>query len=382
MGAGETAGVVAKANWNSAFGAASSAPLPLKDETGAPTNAAVTWSAPGGTWQLPTADHPGSARMMKGYLDTSSSSTTTVSVTGLAAGTYDVYVYADGDNRSYARAAAYTIGGSGITTATIGLTDAANTNFATAFTRADNSTGNYVRFSISLSAAGGFTLEAAPTTPEVGTRRAPVNGIQIVPTSAPPPPPPPAMGPIGIDFVGSSGLAMAANETAGVVPQANWNSAAGSTQASPLALVDASGTATSATLTWSANGGWAMPIADQPGDRRGYLDTNSTSVTTVRVAGLPSGSYDVYVYADGDNRGYTRTAAYRISGSGVTETTINLSDPANTNFSGTFTQAAGSAGNYVKFTIATAGFTLTATPVSGTNPTLRAPVNAIQIVPR
>jgi hypothetical protein len=305
-------------------------------------------------------------------------------VTGLPAGTYDIYVYADGDNKVYDRAAAYTISGPGISTTTINLTDAANTNFGSTFTRADNSNGNYVRFSISLSSTGGFTLEATPTTPEIGTRRAPVNGIQVVPTSAPPPPPP-AMGPIGIDFIGSSGIAMAGTETAGVIAQANWNSAAGSTQSSPLALVDATGTATTATVTWSANGGWAIPITDQPGDRRlmrGYLDTNSTSVTTVTVAGLPSGTYDVYVYADGDNREYTRTAAYRISGSGVTETTIDLTDTAYTNFSGTFTQAAGTAGNYVKFTVTAGGFTLTATPISGTNPTLRAPVNAIQIVPR
>ena len=266
----------------------------------------------------------------------------------------------------------------------VNLIDAANANFAGTFTRADSSNGNYVRFSISLSATGGFTLEAVPTTPEVGTRRAPVNGIQIVPTSAPPPPPPPAMGPIGIDFVGT-GLAMAPGETAGVISQANWNGAAGSAQSSPLALVDASGTATSATVTWSANGGWAVPITDQAGDRRlmrGYLDTSSTSVTTVTVTGLPSGTYDVYVYADGDNREYTRTAAYRISGSGVTDTTINLTDTAYTNFSGTFTQAAGGAGNYVKFAITAGGFMLTATPLTGTNPTLRAPINAIQIVPR
>lgn len=388
MGASEAAGVIPTANWNSAFGAASSAPLPLKDDAGAPTSATLTWSSPGGTYMTPIGDQPGSARMMKGYLDTTSSSTTTVSVTGLPAGTYDLYVYVDGDNKVYDRGAAYTIRGPGLTTTTVNLTDAANTNFGSTFTRADNSNGNYVKFSISLSATGGFTLEAVPTTPEVGTRRAPVNGIQIVPTSValpPPPPPPPAMGAIGIDFVGSSGIAMAANETAGVVAQANWNSAAGATQSSPLALADASGTATSATVTWSANGGWAIPITDEPGDRRlmrGYLDTNSTSVTTVTVAGLPSGGYDVYVYADGDNRQYTRTAAYRISGSGVTDTTINLTDTGNTNFSGTFTQAAGTAGNYVKFTISAGGFTLTATPVSGTNSTLRAPINAIQIVPR
>jgi len=34
---------------------------------------------------------------MKGYLDTSASSTTTIDVSGLAEGAYDIYVYADGN---------------------------------------------------------------------------------------------------------------------------------------------------------------------------------------------------------------------------------------------------------------------------------------------
>ena len=62
-------------------------------------------------------------------------------------------------------------------------------------------------------------------------------------------------------------------------------------------------------------------VADQAGNRRmmmGYLDSTSTSTTTVAVAGLPSAVYDVYVYADGDNRSYARTASYTISGAGIT----------------------------------------------------------------
>jgi hypothetical protein len=77
----------------------------------------------------------------------------------------------------------------------------------------------------------------------------------------------------------------------------------------------------------------------------------------------------------------TRTAAYRISGSGITTTSVNATDAANTNFTATFTQASSSAGNYVKFTVTAAGFTITATPGTSTG-TRRAPVNAIQIVPR
>jgi hypothetical protein len=191
-------------------------------------------------------------------------------------------------------------------------------------------------------------------------------------------------GAIGIDFAGSSTTAMAATESAGVVPKTNWNTAAGATRTTPLALVDESGVLTNATVTWTSNGAWMIPIADQPGNARlmkGYLDTSSTSATTVTIAGLPSGAYDVYLYADGDNHEFTRTAAYRISGPGITERTINVTDSAYTDFAGTFTRASGGSGNYVKFSISAGGFTVTATPLSGTNSTLRAPVNAIQIVP-
>lgn len=374
MAASETAGVVAQSHWNNAAGATSGTPLALVDRSGASTTATVTWSAPGGMWMTPIADQAGNARLMKGYLDTTTTSSTTVTMAGLTRRVYDVYVYADGDNRTFDRTASYTISGSGITTTTIALTDAANTNFGTTFTRAINSAGNYVRFRVT---ATGFTIVAAPTEPVDGTRRAPVNGIQIVPVVA--------TASIGINFVGASPTPMAASETAGVVDQANWNNATSTTRTTPLALVDASGAASTATATWSANGGWMLPVADVAGNRRmmkGYLDTSSTSSTTVSVAGLPSGDYDVYVHTDGDNHEFTRTAAYRISGTGFTASTISATDTPNTDFTGTFTQAAGTNGNYVLFSISGSGFTVTATPSTSTNATLRAPVNAIQIVPK
>ena len=81
----------------------------------------------------------------------------------------------------YDRSAAYTISGPGVTTTAINLTDPANTNFEQTFIRADNSNGNYVKFSIT---ATGFTLSASPAAPATGTRRAPVNGIQIVPVAS------------------------------------------------------------------------------------------------------------------------------------------------------------------------------------------------------
>jgi hypothetical protein len=378
MTPGETAGVVPAANWNSASGAARTDPQLLIDAGGRTTGATIVWSSPAGTWALPVADQPGDVRMMKGYLDTSSSSSTSLTVAGLAQGSYDVYVYADGDNKIYDRGAAYTVSGSGLSAATVHLTDAANANFSGAFTRAEGTPGNYVRFSVT---GTGFTVVASPTTPESGTRRAPINGLQIVPTSGAPPPP---AAPIGIDFSGNA-TAMAPGETAGVFAQANWNAAAGAVRSSPLALADAAGAATGASVTWSANGTWATPISDTPGNlrlMRGYLDTSSTSVTTVTVSGLRSGAYDVYVYADGDNREYTRSAIYRLTAPGGAGVDVTLTDPANTNFQGAFAEAQGGAGNYVRFTIAADGFTVAAMPSTGSNTTRRAPINAIQIVPK
>jgi len=478
MGAAETAGVVTQANWNNAAGAASTTPLGLVDESGAATNATVTWSAPGGTWMLPITDAAGNYRLMKGYLDTSETSTTTVTVAGLPQRAYDVYVYVDGDNRAYTRTGVYTISGPGVTTTAVNLTDAANTNFG-GFRPADNSSGNYLKFSIN---AAGFTLTATPAAPVSVNYRAPLNAIQILPAGGPAPDFTIAVTPgsrtvtrgasaaytasvgalngfsgtvnlsvagapsgttafftpssisgsgtasltvtttsstpagnstltirgmsgsvahtatatlivnaetsrgtIGINFVGTAPTLMGPAETAGILDKANWNNATGATRSTGLPLVDEFGAATNASVTWTANAGWSTPISDLAGNRRlmkGYLDTSSTSVTTVTVAGLAAGAYDIYVYADGDNRTFSRTAAYQISGAGVTTTTINLTDVANTNFAGTYTQAAGSNGNYVKFGINAGGFTLTATPISGTNETLRAPVNAIQIVPK
>jgi hypothetical protein len=190
-------------------------------------------------------------------------------------------------------------------------------------------------------------------------------------------------GSIGVDFSGTSTTFMAASEIAGVVPKTNWNTAPGAGSAAPLALVDERGAATPATVAWAANAGWMVPIADQPGNARlmkGYLDTSTTSTTTVTVAGLPAGGYDVYIYIDGDNRTFNRSAAYRLSGAGF-DTTINVTDPPSTDFAGTFVPSTGGSGNYIKFSIRAGGFTLTATPLTSTNATLRAPVNAIQIVP-
>jgi hypothetical protein len=203
-------------------------------------------------------------------------------------------------------------------------------------------------------------------------------GVSLVVTTTTP-----GTGAISIDFVGRD-TSMSPTEVAGVVPKSNWNEAQGSS-GNGFALVDETGAPTGATVSWTSSPVWSLPIADTPGNFRmmsGYLDTVGQN-TTVTVAGLPASAagYDVYVYADGDNGGATRTGTYQISGTSITTTSINLVDAANTNFSGTFTQANNSAGNYVVFSIATTGFTLTAIPSTASDGTQRAPVNGMQIIP-
>jgi uncharacterized membrane protein len=483
MASTEVAGVVAQSNWNNASGMSSGAPLVLVNQSGASSGATVTWSS-NGIYVLPVTDSAGNIRMMRGYLDPSGA-TSTVTVAGLpvSAGGYNVYVYADGDNGSASRTGAYQISGTGITTTSVNLTDAANTNFSGTFTQANNSNGNYVLFAIP-SGATGFTITATPGASTDTYSRAPLNAIQIVPQGTSTPSfalttspstatvaagnttsyttnvvpaggfngavtltvsglPAGATGtfspatvsgsgsstltvtttsgttpvgsstltitgtsgsltqtstvtlsvtgaataaPVGIKFVGQ-GTAMGSTEVAGIVAQANWNNATGMTSAAPLVLVDQTGASSGATVTWSTNGIYELPITDTAGNNRmmrGYLDTVG-STTTVTVAGLPTNAagYTVYVYADGDNVSATRTGAYQISGSGITTTSVNLTDAANVNFGGTFTQANNSSGNYVLFSISAAatGFTITATPGTSTDTYSRAPLNAIQIVP-
>ena len=192
-------------------------------------------------------------------------------------------------------------------------------------------------------------------------------------------------GALSVDFDGSNTTAMGASETAGVVPKTHWNNALNASSTSPLSLVDENGASTGASITWKADNTYnSSTIPDQPGNfrmMRGYLDNGNNNPTTISVAGLSGGTYDIYVYADAPNGSSARTGSYQLSGPGITTTAIGLTDAANTDFTGTFVQANNSAGNYVKFSsVPATSFTLTATPTQSAD-YLRAPVNGIQIIP-
>jgi hypothetical protein len=181
MASTEVAGVVAKSNWNQASGAVSSSPLVLQDETGTPTTSTATWQADN-VWAESITDQPGNVRMMKGYLDNGKQNTTIVAVSGLPSNPngYSIYVYADGSTgANSSNTGNYQISGTGITTTSISLTYTSNYTGVFSQATASSPNGNYVILTIPN--VSGFTLSAIPSTASSGYKRAPVNGIQIVP---------------------------------------------------------------------------------------------------------------------------------------------------------------------------------------------------------
>jgi hypothetical protein len=230
-----------------------------------------------------------------------------------------------------------------------------------------------------LTAAGSYTLTIAGTSGSI-TQRATV-GLTVTAAGGGGPS---DGGVISVKFVGS-GTAMASSEVAGVVPEDNWNQASGATSTAAMSLVNQNGAATGATITWTADNAFNLPIADEPGNARmmrGYLDNSKGNPTVVTVSGLPavSSGYKVYVYADGSNGANSRTGIYQISGARISTSSISLTDLANTNFDGSFTQANNSAGNYVVLSVNATVFTLSTVPSTASSAAERAPLNAIQIV--
>lgn len=225
---------------------------------------------------------------------------------------------------------------------------------------------------------------------------------------------------ISVNLVGG-GASLGASELAGLVDPTdtgnalyastyvpNWNNASG-VSGSGLALNLSSGAPSGATVDWTTTlGTWALPGAPTAtgNDKMwsGYLDAdgNGSSVTFSGLIVDPTrGSYDVYVYFDGDNGGSWRVAQFTIGA-----TSLSGEDSENTNWKATAGQntngyfqipAAGSGGNleflnpppgrtpnngegnYVVFTgLSAASFTLNAVGTAGSP--LRAPINGIQVV--
>lgn len=212
---------------------------------------------------------------------------------------------------------------------------------------------------------------------------------------------------ISVNFSGGNGNTTTANGpsvtgTAGAVPAANWNNAAGNTGTS-LSLVDSTGAAVAATLTFTApNVYGATPTgtgtAGTAGDTAlmtGYLDNGTGSTgTTVTVSGLgtafTSQGYQVIAYQNGDSNG---SWGFKVTdGASHTDTRYGqelngnggnypLAGGTNGYVGSTSTNAAGpgTAANYVILSgFNSSSFTLTG--VQGTTGDGRARLNGFQIV--
>ena len=226
---------------------------------------------------------------------------------------------------------------------------------------------------------------------------------------------------ISVDFGGGGGggttgttTAMTPAELAGVIPAANWNSFIVNTQATPQPLVDATGAATGATVSWTSNNTWNTGTVSAPGSfhmMKGYLDSSDTSITSVNVANLPasltSSPYSVIMYYDGDNGANQRVGKYSITGATTANATYWGRDAASSTYAGAFiigqtatdpvpgaTQGSGTmdnnataantvpAGNMVIFRGLTgSGFTLSAQSSVASDGTNRSAVEGFQILP-
>jgi len=182
------------ANWNNAHvnGAAGSLGG-LVDQSGSLSGVSISWATDLGQWRLGHGVADGDDRMWKGYLDVQNNAS--VTVTGVPfVGTYDVYVYFDGDNGNAWRVANFAIGG-----IADGGEDSEDANWGVAGQEnqnrlyqlpvpggagnqiwpvsPNNDEGNYVV--LSGITGSSFTLTASGG-PNANIPRAPINGFQIV----------------------------------------------------------------------------------------------------------------------------------------------------------------------------------------------------------
>ena len=111
---------------------------------------------------------------------------------------------------------------------------------------------------------------------------------------------------------GRGGDALNSTDAAGVVPLVNWNNVTGA-GGTDLALTDATGTPSTATLTVNGPGTYSTigtTITPTPGDETmntGFIYSNGTTPVTVTVNNVPYTQYDVYVYELNDAGGRVET---------------------------------------------------------------------------
>ena len=110
---------------------------------------------------------------------------------------------------------------------------------------------------------------------------------------------------IGVSYAGDNGggtsIQITPAQIAGVVPQSNWNAATGENDTLG-SLVDDSGAATGASVTWTSPNTWGGSAAptDDAAMVNGWLDDGGGTGNSTTVTGIPYSQYDVYVYGSSD----------------------------------------------------------------------------------
>jgi hypothetical protein len=189
----DIAGVVPQMNWNNLW----------QGGIGIPPGVAVgggifiTWATPGGgAHHLNYGATPGDSLLMRGYLDTGSATTDTITVYGQTFPLYDVICYSKGDNGSETRVGKFTLSATNNGVLFTNLSKYIQDNGGSTFDGSTyieaNSTsgfpsaasGNYCRF---YNVRGtNITILCTPNYGSQGNPRSPFNALQIVPIDVTP----------------------------------------------------------------------------------------------------------------------------------------------------------------------------------------------------
>jgi hypothetical protein len=183
---GDIAGVVPQTNWNNMTQGGTSGPsVPVGG------GISIWWQTPGGgAHNLGYGTTPGDSLLMRGYLDTDSTDTDTVIVSGLPFPLYDVICYSKGDNGSETRVGQFALSatnnGVQFTNLSKYIKDVGGSTFdGSTYIEANSTTGgtsadagNYCRF---YHVRGtNFAIRSTPNYGSQGNPRSPFNAFQIV----------------------------------------------------------------------------------------------------------------------------------------------------------------------------------------------------------
>lgn len=150
---------------------------------------------------------------------------------------------------------------------------------------------------------------------------------------------------IGVNFVGggnkvTGGVTMASTDSAGVVPQTNWNNETTGSGSGITGLIDSTGaTVAGLTLTYAGQGtydvGQTAPVGGDQKLNDGFIYGN----TTVTVSGIPYPIYNLYIYELNDAAG--RVEQTYLNGNTATSVYGQAASPTDAN------HVSGSANTYL-----------------------------------